>query len=318
MSLLLDACLNYAFSPQQIAVGLAGLIKLGDILSDVFFILDLKEWHNLFGRSWLFDGEEKINYKRYLIAAAVFTAVGIAYDLCMCYVVIKERQKNNTVTEKIKKGFRAFAGMFFDAEDGGKDEEYVWWKHIHLVIEEIPQLTILLCFFADYYRGCEYCSDDQKQYMTSLFISAVVSTFFTCLTIIRISVGMYRAWVRNKARKNGMLSSLPTVAVFGEEKPEEGKVERKMRQLKETVRPPGRASVSGNDNKKDSISQASMKVAASEKALPGIRNITPTAAIKKMRQLKEAVRPPGRASSSGCDNKKRFNLTTSKHKGSST
>ena len=208
MSLLLEACLSYAFGPEQIAVGFAGLIKLGDIVSDVFFILDLKEWKDLFEHSYLFDGKEKMNLELYLIAAGVFTAIGIVFDLAMSYIVIKDRRERKTVTAQIKRSYKDFMGMFFDAEEGGGDT-WIWWKHANLFIEEVPQLVILLCFFMEYYRGCEQCSDEQKIYMYKLYISAIVSAVFTAITVLRVSVGGYRSWRKKRARKKrGILPTL--------------------------------------------------------------------------------------------------------------
>jgi len=176
-----ELVLNKQWPPnfEQIATGIAGLVKIGDIVSDCFFVNSLFEFRETFGPVL---GVKAPSVTVFIAFATTFTIVGIIFDLYKAFIVVKEHRKseqNGAITQETTWCEAMLASMRHHCfrcrapppeEDDVYSEEakkkFRWWKRSNLVWEEIPQLIILVAFYATV-RGvlvsCDAITETVKQ-----------------------------------------------------------------------------------------------------------------------------------------------------------
>jgi hypothetical protein len=185
-----------------------GLTKLGDIVSDIFFVKSFNE--NLF----YIDFDDFGLY----ICAGVFTSVGILFDLYKFMHFVKQRWYseqqwccrcckgcccNEGSSEDITQG-QCNEGSSGDITQGQKENsssDWKWWKRSNIVFEEIPQLIIAgvyVYLFAESYFDCvEDCEDAYFAAKNSAIASAGFS-----IASLSFGVFTYFRHRKNTATKN--------------------------------------------------------------------------------------------------------------------
>ena len=168
--------------------------------------------------------------KTYIALASIFTIVGVLFDMFLIYVAIKEhRAKKAQEKEHQRTASDVFwqeglvsstfwskaVGGFFESDATKHQENWVWWRHANFVLEEIPQLILLVVFYIDWSRSFADSSTNSDSYWQHTKASIFVSAAFTSIMVIKVSVGyiLYRRnrrkWKVEQAKANaGIMASM--------------------------------------------------------------------------------------------------------------
>jgi hypothetical protein len=191
MDQILEAFLNGECKLENYVSAAFGLIKIGDLVSDCFFIGSLNE--NL----------DKIDFDDtpYYISAIAFTIIGILFDMYKACYYLKRRFCKNAAcccscrakedhpeqeTENVE-----------DNKENEQKEDWKSWKSLNLFFEEIPQLIILIFYFIEIHDQCYYYGCNEELY-TETGNSALVSTIFT---VMMLCTHIFM-WVKHCRRNN--------------------------------------------------------------------------------------------------------------------
>ena len=193
---------------QRLLVGILGFIKLGDLASDIWFIISLNTYLS-------YPEQDGFSDYYFYVFAILFTVVGGLFDFVKAFYYGKHVGCKKTC----KRGQEENGD---DEEDTRKTEAFEFsWRRYNLVFEEIPQLAVLVAYFVsiDGYclNKCQYddtCCNDEVY--NNALTTAAFSAAFTGFEII-VSVVMY---YRTKCKKPE--PAQPTDREGSEEKSDEG------------------------------------------------------------------------------------------------
>jgi hypothetical protein len=219
MSLLLEVLLLGECGAEQIMMGVAGLAKVGDLVSDIFFINTLSEFNGIFGEAQ--NELLEVPIKQLLAFAIIFTFVGVVFEVQKIYKFLKDRrerlerkdqddeneeqEEDEGVTESVYLFLREKLkecreklgrGKPNDKEDGG-EVEHEWEMRpfpLNLILEDLPQLIILCITFArvNLLKFCDTkfdffdddtnlgnCTEQEEEFTDELYFSVYTSAVFT-------------------------------------------------------------------------------------------------------------------------------------------
>lgn len=212
MSSFIEAyCNSNQFGAEKWFERFVGLTRIGDLVSDLLFIREMSQFYEVFDDLEVEHGEYYPPITRFLIAASVFTTIGLFFDLYRAYFELgeqctKQDEENEaplSARERLQKTYEnvkslprqswiriksfpaesmkrmkafAFSKKFWKKEEkksGGADDQFAgdgddqfavdgdnidvdedkkgewkWWNRLNLILEEIPQLIILICFYS--------------------------------------------------------------------------------------------------------------------------------------------------------------------------
>jgi hypothetical protein len=180
MDQILEAFLNGECKLENYVSAAFGLIKIGDLVSDCFFIRSLNE--NLFANKIYFDDT------LYYFSAIAFTIIGILFDIYKAYYYCRAKEDHTPQqgTQNVE-----------DNTENGHKEDWKSWKSLNLFFEEIPQLIILINYSIEIEDQCIIIGCDPNLY-TETGNSALVSTIFT-VVMVCTHICM---WVKHCHRNN--------------------------------------------------------------------------------------------------------------------
>jgi hypothetical protein len=178
MDYIIEAVSFSGESGQQLLIAGLGLVKLGDLASDLLFIFTLIEnWDK---------GLLELDDLGILDCAIAFTSIGLLFDLI----------KAIHLCCKKKCCWKGSDGQEDNVEEEKKFKTFEFsWRRYNLVFEEIPQFVILVvyflkvsnfcdCFYDDDYRGDDDDSCCDRDVYNGAFIAAGTSACFTAFEII--------------------------------------------------------------------------------------------------------------------------------------
>jgi hypothetical protein len=154
--LLLEVALRRQLTAETLIIGGAGFIKMGDLISDCFFVKEVGEYRDLVDKSVSQGVQDDIYYfDAIYISVLFFTVIGFLFDFFKAYVYLKERRNTQPDADGTQEGdsmeerhYCCEHLKFWEEEDEAKDE-WVWWKRWNFVFEEIPQLVLVIFFFTE-------------------------------------------------------------------------------------------------------------------------------------------------------------------------
>jgi predicted membrane protein len=218
MSLILEAFILGGCGAEQIITAAAGLAKMSDLVSDIFFIITLSDFNSIFRDAQNEAiAEDKVPIKWIMASAIFFTIVGVAFEAITIYLFLKkflkerrerlERQDqdddNQEPEEEVMRVTdRAYLflkkklgrGKPNDKEVGGEVEKEREKRPfpLNLFLEEIPQFIILIIFI--YYYSTH--TEAESEYIDELIVAGFTSFVFTvgtvCFTLFRMCRGRMR------------------------------------------------------------------------------------------------------------------------------
>jgi len=203
MDLLLDAALNMECGTfEQLVQATGGVMKIGDIVSDVFFVVAIEEYASFVS----FDAH---NFIPILVAAILFTLVGVLFDLIKLTLVLRDRRRIKILERELQ-----------NVPDEEKKRNWKWWKRSNFVFEEFPQLVIAVAFVLlidqDCLDGCDQQAHDDAR--DKAFNSAIVSVLFTSfslLTTLYLWIKQRRAQAADQMERDDFLSNISRVGREG-------------------------------------------------------------------------------------------------------
>jgi hypothetical protein len=191
MSLLLEAILLGECGAKQIMTGVTGLAKVGDLVSDIFFIITLSEFDGVFVDK---AGADKVPINTLLAFAIIFTIVGVVFEVHKIYTFLKKflkerrerlerKDQDDENEEQEEEGTRVTETVPNDKEAGGEVEEREKRPFpLNLILEDLPQL-IILCFAFQHVGFLANDTQAETEYEDELRVSVITSIVFTVGTI---------------------------------------------------------------------------------------------------------------------------------------
>jgi len=188
MDLLFDAALNMELgTTEQLIHGTAGVMKIGDIASDVFFVLAIDEYYVMASSDYYDDGP-------IYVSAIVFTVIGFLFDLIKLVVFLRDRRRKKKQEQEEKQSV--------NVPKEEQKREWKCWKRSNFVFEEFPQLVIAIAFAGLIDEDCTYsetggCTEEQLEAYYKARNSAIVSVLFTTFSL---STTIY-LWIKHRRKK---------------------------------------------------------------------------------------------------------------------
>jgi hypothetical protein len=202
-ALVLEAILSGGCDSGLVIDTFFEVIKLGDLASDIMFILTLSQFDSILGgANAAADDEYHIDMFSVLIATIAFTFVGFVFSLVL----------NPWLLRILKRRPRQENSPGYDIEKGKKKR--ACWAQVNFWVEDFPQFMILLYFvgammlLSDEELPCqtfldssstappieEMCTDEQRDYMSDLERDSLISFLFTSLSSTRALWFCCTAW----------------------------------------------------------------------------------------------------------------------------
>jgi hypothetical protein len=185
MDYIIEAFFSCGEPGQQLIMTGLGVIKLGDLFSDVIFIWKIDQDYN-YGTDWDYPFAYGIYF-----SAIIFTIIGLIFDLIKAFYYGKHlgckktcRSEGSEVQEENVEGENKVEGFKYS------------WRRYNLYFEEIPQLWILVAYFFSISDYCDFAECDDNEYdeaFSAALTSAIVTTIDMCATVV-----MYERTKRNK------------------------------------------------------------------------------------------------------------------------
>lgn len=197
--LVVEAILNGGLSWGLLLEGFCEAIKIGDLVSDILFIITLWKFDSVMGDANASAPEYyKINQQAYLISSIAFTAVGFVFSLGFGLVLFRRTLKKLCQANPTD----------FDKVNARKKRNC--WNQINFWLEDFPQFLIMLTFLGsiimDEFLPCNsfldtetlaptevQCTVEQEEYISELEKDGLVSFFFSCATLFRSIMFCYHA-----------------------------------------------------------------------------------------------------------------------------
>jgi hypothetical protein len=211
------------FSVLQVFQTGMGFLKLGDLGTDILFIVTMAEYNGVFGDavSVGVDGayHEAVNVPAIIGVSVFFTLVGFVYDIfkARAFLQLYREEKECSCSQALKdilvpKMCRSRDGDQKEAESEEDDmrlkmldKKTAHWWHTNVLFEEIPQCFILawvLGSILESNKNCDEvtCTQEEIDYTNELVNSCASSLALTAFSLLA-SIAFYMRVCFRKIRK---------------------------------------------------------------------------------------------------------------------